>query len=118
MTSILILTRSVSITEIPKPPTITMDDKVYKVLPGEEVTLRAKVAGSPKPTAEWSVNGTLIKPSPNKIPQIENEYATLTIQKVMPEDGGEYTIRVRNEHGDVEETVTLIIMSKIWSQSY
>lgn len=42
----------------------------------------------------------------------DDEYATFTIRKVVDDDDNTYTIKVHNDYGEVEDTVSLVIMSK------
>lgn len=44
-------------------PRINVDVKEYKVKRGEDATFTIKYTGTPKPTDEWTVNGTVIKKS-------------------------------------------------------
>lgn len=44
-------------------PKIQVTEKTYKVQKGEDVEIVVKFTGTPKPTAEWSVNGTVITPN-------------------------------------------------------
>lgn len=86
---------------------------MLKVLPGQDAIFRVKIGGTPHPEAEWFVDGTLIKPTKNRKSTTENEFASLTIRKVVPEDENIYTIVVRNDHGEVREEVSLVVISKI-----
>lgn len=89
-----------------------MEERILKRLPGEDATFKIKISGTPKPSVEWNINGTVLVPNDRLIPQVENEFATLTLRKIVPEDGNNFVIRIQNEHGTVEETVSLIVISK------
>lgn len=97
---------------IKMPPTIILDDKdrEYKVKEGDDVTFNIKYSGTPKPEAEWSVAKTVVKKSPTKSYKVEEDSASLTIKKVKEVDAGNYTIKLKNECGEAEATLTLIIM--------
>lgn len=43
---------------------------------------------------------------------MDNQCASLTIKKISPDDENNYIIRVRNDHGEVDESVSLLVMSK------
>lgn len=88
-----------------------MEERTLKRLPGESATFKVKISGTPKPEVQWNVNGVVILPSDRIIPNIENEFATLTLRKILPEDECDYIIRIHNEHGEVEETVSLVVIS-------
>lgn len=99
-----------------------MEERTLKRLPGESATFKVKISGTPNPEVQWNVKGVVILPSNRIIPNIDNEFATLTLKNIMPEDECEYIIRIHNEHGEVEETVSLVVISKIivltiWSSS-
>jgi hypothetical protein len=44
-------------------PKIVSAPKEYKVTKGEDVTFQVKFTGTPTPKPEWTVNGTVVKPS-------------------------------------------------------
>lgn len=97
---------------IKMPPTIIIDDKdrEYKVKEGEDVTFTVKYSATPKPEAEWSVAKTVIKKTPTKTYKVDEDSASLTIKKVQEVDAGDYTIKLKNECGEAEASLTLIIM--------
>lgn len=45
---------------------------------------------------------------------IDEQSATLTIKKVVDEDAGEYTIKLKNVCGEAEANLTLVIMSNVF----
>lgn len=94
------------------PPTIQLKKNVYKVRENEDVTFTIPFTGTPKPEAEWFTSGTVVKTTPRKKKTLGEDSATLTIRKVADEDAGEYTIRLKNPVGDVEASLTLVILSE------
>lgn len=96
------------------PPTLTLDDKdkIYKVCENEDVTFTIKMSGVPTPEAEWYNSKTILLPSPKCEQTFDEQSAMLTIKKVSNEDAGSYTIKLRNECGEAEANLTLIIMRK------
>lgn len=94
------------------PPTIQLKENIYKVREHEDVTFTIPFTGAPKPEAEWFTSGTLVKSTPRKKKTLGEDSATLTIKKVIDEDAGEYTIKLTNPLGDVQASLTLIILSK------
>lgn len=70
------------------------------------------MSGVPTPEAEWYKSKTIMLPSPKAEQTFDEQSATLTIKKVSNEDAGSYTIKLRNECGEVEAALTLIIMRK------
>ena len=76
---------------------------------GEQVTLTAKVAGSPTPTVTWLFNGRKVK----------NDYSTevgkdgsLTLMAVEPNHAGTYTFTVSNKVGSVEGSTKLVVRAE------
>lgn len=99
--------------EIQTPPIILSDkDQTYKVKENDDVELTVKFSGSPKPEATWSTSKKVIKKSKRKEPTLDEQSASLTIRKVVDEDAGDYTIKLKNPIGEAEAHLHLIIMSK------
>lgn len=94
------------------PPTIHLKKNVYKVRENEDVSFTVPFTGAPKPDAEWFTSGTVVKQTPRKKKQIGEDSASLTIKKVVDEDSGEYVIKLTNPVGDVQASLTLVILSK------
>lgn len=86
---------------------------MYKVQENQDVTIIVKFTGTPQPTAEWFKENAVLKIK-NKIePKIDEESATLTIKKVIEEDAGDYTLKLKNPSGEAEAYLHLVIKSKI-----
>lgn len=100
--------------DIQSPPVLHLKEKVYQIKENEDLTITIPFSGTPKPEAEWFVGDTVIKPSSRKNKTTEENSATLTIKKVVNEDAGDYTIRLKNPVGDVEAALTLIVLSKFF----
>lgn len=60
----------------------------------------------------WFFNGKHIRTTHKYIIIEEERRITLKVVNAQPEDGGEYTIKLDNEYGDVSCTTTLIIQRK------
>lgn len=93
------------------PPTIQLKQTVYKVRENEDVSFTIPFTGTPKPEAEWTTSGTVVKNTPRKKQTLSEESACLTIKKVADEDAGEYTVKLSNPVGDAHAALTLIILS-------
>lgn len=94
------------------PPTIHLKKNVYKVRESEDVTFTIPFSGTPKPEAEWFTSGTVVKSTPRTKKTLGEDSASLTIKKVVDDDAGEYTIKLKNPVGDVQASLTLVILSK------
>lgn len=79
----------------------------------EDVTFNVKLSGVPAPTVEWFQSGKLLTKSAKSSPTYDEKSAQLTIRKVVDNDAGDYTIRLKNPCGEVETSLKLIIMRKI-----
>ncbi|KAJ8393588.1 hypothetical protein AAFF_G00060610 [Aldrovandia affinis] len=78
--------------------TTTMNDRAATV--GYTTKLLCAVRGSPKPKIEWLKNQMIIGDDP-KFRQISNQgVCSLEIRKPSSFDGGVYTCRARNAHGE------------------
>lgn len=87
-------------------------DKIYKVCENEDVTFTVKLSGVPKPEAEWYQSKKVITKSPKHTKTLDEQSASLTIKKVLAEDAGDYTIKLKNPCGEAEADLTLIIIRK------
>lgn len=99
------------LSDIPIPPSVSVPDKIIKVLTGEDASFRVKITGTPEPITEWFVDGNLVVPNNRNVFTNEDQYVNFTLRKVTPTDENIYTIKVHNEYGDVEESVSLVIIS-------
>lgn len=100
--------------EIQTPPILLLnaDETLYKVRENEDVTFTVKFSGTPEPDAEWYTSQKVV-PKTKRTKKTKDEgSASLTIQKVVDEDAGEYTIKLQNPAGEVEANLTLILLSK------
>lgn len=93
-------------------PTVSLEDTITKRLPGESVSFQAKLSGTPTPSVTWTVNGRIVKPSVNIKITEDDQFATLTIKKICDDDENIYTVRVENEHGIVDASQSLLVISK------
>uniref|UniRef100_A0A0K8VP60 Titin n=2 Tax=Bactrocera latifrons TaxID=174628 RepID=A0A0K8VP60_BACLA len=99
--------------EIQTLPIITTDkDQTIKVKENDDVTMTVKFTGTPKPDAEWSTTKNVVVKNKHLIPTLDEQSASLTIKKVVDDDEGIYTVRLKNPVGEVEATLNLIIMRK------
>ncbi|XP_047985115.1 obscurin isoform X1 [Leguminivora glycinivorella] len=69
---------------------------------GEPLELKAKLDGSPIPSAKWYKDGIELSPSDSRIKQVALPDGTvkLTIEQVTPSDCGAYKLVITNPNGD------------------
>ena len=90
-------------------PVIEECEKVIHACEGEQVTLKIKVSGMPKPTIAWSTSGRML----------EGDYATeieqdgsLTFVSVELKHTGTYHFTAANREGNVEGITKLVVHSE------
>uniref|UniRef100_H0VN85 Hemicentin 2 n=1 Tax=Cavia porcellus TaxID=10141 RepID=H0VN85_CAVPO len=85
-------------------PQVSIDTRAQSFSQGVEVKVSCSASGYPTPHLSWSREGLpLQEDSRTRV----DPQGTLIIQRVAPEDAGNYTCRAANEVGADEETVTL-----------
>lgn len=77
------------------------------------MTLEVKYTARPQPTDEWTIDGMLIQRSKRITSELTEKSASLTIKQVEFEDGGNYTIKLRNNCGEASAELNLILMGKL-----
>lgn len=82
-------------------------DKIDSVA-GGNITLVGKTSGNPKPNTTWLHNGRRVK----RHAQVEenNNSVALTLDNVVKEDEGDYTLLAYNSAGIVEKKFNLRIL--------
>ncbi len=83
-------------------PAVISPPTSQSVTAGTTVTLSVGATGSPAPTYQWRVNGTLIAGATN---------ATLTLNNVQPANAGGYTVVVANSIGLVTSSAATLTVS-------
>nr|XP_031826010.1 titin-like isoform X2 [Nomia melanderi] len=96
---------------IETPPKISPDTPTkYKVREGEDVEIVVKFTGTPKPSDEWTVNGTVVTKSKRVVPSLDEECASLTIRKIQEEEVGNYTLKLSNQVGETSIEISVVIV--------
>ncbi|XP_067131065.1 obscurin-like isoform X2 [Centruroides vittatus] len=77
---------------------------------GDSVTLKANIAGEPKPKIKWIKDGNELKPTGN-FKQIEEPDGTISLQilKVTPKDAGKYALAIANDEGETRSSAPLTV---------
>jgi chitodextrinase len=89
------------------PPTLDTDQKVFKIIKDETLTIKARFSGTPSPTILWFKDNTALSPRKNMAIDINHTSTKITVQKVTPEDAGMYMVKAVNPSG--EETLTFAV---------
>lgn len=61
---------------------------------------------------EWYHSKNILKKSPKLSPTYDEQSASLTIKKIVDNDAGEYTVKVFNDYGTAEVSISVVIMRK------
>lgn len=88
-------------------PTFTTGLKNLAIGDGERLTFQCQVAGDPEPQVSWYKDGKKLES--NDFVDLKYKYglATLKIEKVYPEDAGEYKCIAKNYVNQAESVATL-----------
>jgi DNA-directed RNA polymerase III subunit RPC5 len=84
--------------------------KSQKSPDGAQVEFVCRVEGQPRPQITWFRQTAIIKPSPDfQIYYDDNNFATLVIKEVFPEDAGTFTCVAKNCVGFASSSAELIV---------
>ncbi|NXX43305.1 MYOM3 protein, partial [Tricholaema leucomelas] len=96
-----------------RPPMFWIPLRAHTVWEGMEVTLACTVLGSPPPQVTWYKNGVQIDPhlAPAGKYKIRNTFGVLTLQisRCSLEDSAEYSVEVKNPHGQARSFATVLV---------
>uniref|UniRef100_A0A3B5ADA1 Myosin light chain kinase, smooth muscle n=1 Tax=Stegastes partitus TaxID=144197 RepID=A0A3B5ADA1_9TELE len=81
------------------------------VLDGQRLQLQCRLAAADA-TVSWTLDGKLIKPSKFIVLANEGGLCSLTIDKALPEDEGQYKCRAENPAGRAECSCTVLVDGK------
>ncbi|OXB81604.1 UNVERIFIED_CONTAM: hypothetical protein H355_008766, partial [Colinus virginianus] len=83
-------------------PSFTEKLQDAKVADGEKLVLQCRISSDPPASVTWSLDSKAIKSSKSIVISQEGTLCSLTIEKVMLEDGGEYKCIAENAAGKAE----------------
>uniref|UniRef100_A0A8V0Z722 Myosin light chain kinase, smooth muscle n=1 Tax=Gallus gallus TaxID=9031 RepID=A0A8V0Z722_CHICK len=83
-------------------PSFTEKLQDAKVADGEKLVLQCRISSDPPASVSWTLDSKAIKSSKSIVISQEGTLCSLTIEKVMPEDGGEYKCIAENAAGKAE----------------
>lgn len=94
-------------------PVINVEDieRIYKVREDEDVTVNIRFNAHPKPDIEWTFEEKTIKPSDRISKRVTDQSAQLTITRIVEDDDGTYTLRLKNVCGEAEANFKIVFMS-------
>ncbi|XP_043277221.1 obscurin isoform X7 [Venturia canescens] len=107
-------TANVEVEEKEKQPGFLATLHPVKSVEGFAAKLEIKTVGKPKPTLKWTHNGEEIIPDGKHLKIIDQPDGTqaLLIEKVRPEDGGDYEVVAENSQGAISSKGSLEVIPK------
>jgi hypothetical protein len=93
-------------------PTVIRQLKDVRCCDGDSVQLECHIEGIPDPTVYWQKDGRKITYISDFVMSFENTRATLTINRIYPEDEGEYTCIASNSVGKAFSSACVIVDGK------
>jgi len=81
-------------------------DVLTDIPEGEDLVLKAKVDGSPRPKVQWLKDGVPVDLSDKRITteMLPDGTCILTIKNVTPADKGQYTLHASNPQGELKSS--------------
>ncbi|XP_009989473.1 PREDICTED: titin-like [Tauraco erythrolophus] len=94
----------------PIPPFFIRKPMVHKLIEGGSIIFECQVGGNPKPHVYWKKGGVPLTTGYRYKVSYKRETGEckLEISMTFADDAGEYTIVVRNKHGEASATVSLL----------
>ncbi|XP_061226041.1 myosin light chain kinase, smooth muscle isoform X3 [Neopsephotus bourkii] len=83
-------------------PSFTEKLQDAQVVDGEKLVLQCRISSDPPAAVTWTVDNKTIKSSKSIVISQEGTLCSLTIEKAMPEDAGEYKCIAENAAGKAE----------------
>uniref|UniRef100_A0A8B9Q7E7 Myosin light chain kinase, smooth muscle n=1 Tax=Apteryx owenii TaxID=8824 RepID=A0A8B9Q7E7_APTOW len=83
-------------------PSFTEKLKDAQVIDGEKLVLQCRISSDPPAAVTWTLDSKLLKSSKSVVISQEGTLCSLTIEKAVPEDEGEYKCIAENAAGKAE----------------
>uniref|UniRef100_A0A8C9VD44 Myosin light chain kinase, smooth muscle n=1 Tax=Scleropages formosus TaxID=113540 RepID=A0A8C9VD44_SCLFO len=96
-----------------KAPEFTQKLRDVTVLDGDLLRLECEVSAEPPATITWMLDGKVVKPSKFILLSQEGGRCSLTIDKALPEDEGQYKCRAENAVGRAECECMVLVDGKL-----
>lgn len=94
----------------PEKPVLVIEHREANTTIGGTAILDLQCKGFPKPGVEWKHNGEIIEVGEkHKILYADEESMSLVIKNITTEDAGQYTIHAKNELGEDESSINLVV---------
>uniref|UniRef100_A0A8C3JWV6 Myosin light chain kinase, smooth muscle n=1 Tax=Calidris pygmaea TaxID=425635 RepID=A0A8C3JWV6_9CHAR len=93
-------------------PSFTEKLQDAQVVDGEKLVLQCRISSDPPAAVTWTLDSKAIKSSKSTVISQEGTLCSLTIEKAMPEDGGEYKCIAENAAGKAECACKVLVEGK------
>uniref|UniRef100_A0A663N4I8 Myosin light chain kinase, smooth muscle n=1 Tax=Athene cunicularia TaxID=194338 RepID=A0A663N4I8_ATHCN len=90
-------------------PSFTEKLQDAQVVDGEKLVLQCRISSDPPAAVTWTLDSKTIKSSKSIVISQEGTLCSLTIEKAMPEDGGEYKCIAENAAGKAECACKVVV---------
>ncbi|KAM6970665.1 myosin light chain kinase, smooth muscle [Aplochiton taeniatus] len=90
-------------------PTFSQKLSDVTVVDGERLHLHCQVTSDPTTTVTWTLDGKVIKPSKFIVIANDGGLCSLTIDKALPEDEGQYKCRAENSAGQTDCSCMVLV---------
>ncbi|XP_037998831.1 myosin light chain kinase, smooth muscle isoform X2 [Motacilla alba alba] len=90
-------------------PSFTEKLQDAQVADGEKLVLQCRISSDPPAAVTWTLDSKAIKSSKSIVISQEGTLCSLTIEKAMPEDGGEYKCIAENPAGKAECACKVVV---------
>ncbi|XP_015490360.1 myosin light chain kinase, smooth muscle isoform X3 [Parus major] len=90
-------------------PSFTEKLQDAQVADGEKLVLQCRISSDPPAAVTWTLDSKAIKSSKSTVISQEGTLCSLTIEKAMPEDGGEYKCIAENPAGKAECACKVVV---------
>lgn len=92
-----------------EPPNFVKKLDNKNVIEGDAVQLEVVVAGTPKPSVEWTLDNQPVEESKRVHVMVQGDRHVLHIEKTKLDDEAEYVCVAKNDHGSVKCTCELLV---------
>uniref|UniRef100_A0A663N704 Myosin light chain kinase, smooth muscle n=1 Tax=Athene cunicularia TaxID=194338 RepID=A0A663N704_ATHCN len=96
-------------------PSFTEKLQDAQVVDGEKLVLQCRISSDPPAAVTWTLDSKTIKSSKSIVISQEGTLCSLTIEKAMPEDGGEYKCIAENAAGKAECACKVVVEGKYFA---
>lgn len=95
---------------------LAMQDLVVRA--GQRINFTIPIEASPKPKAQWAINGVNVKPGNRVDMQVYQNQVLFEIPFSVRSDTGRYTLTLTNDLGTCSCSANVTVIGKAFSQHF